>query len=330
MAKCPSCLYENTDTAKICIKCGTAIAPTVEHIESTAVNATPTTQAAPSAPAASAMPFGTVSTPPVRTPPPPPPPPPRPRVDPPKPVAAAAPATASSAATPTAKGGNSKLIVGGGVAVALLIGGFLFSSKSSTPSVAPTTTPSPARAESQAKTAKDQLNEILGLVRDNRWKDVKSAAANLKALAQAPQGNRRLSEEETQIGVKNFEARNYAEAITHFEKAVGADASNVEPRFYLGRALNRTGKFDTAKNVLIDALIIQPDRGASWFTTAEVFAELDKKDEATFALKLAVFFSKNREQAIASLKDKSKIESDKFWKIIEDVRPVLSGVPASN
>lgn len=220
-------------------------------------------------------------------------------------------------------------MIGGGVALVVLVGGFFLFGKSSTPNVAPTTTPS-ARVESQAKTAKDQLNEILGLVRDNRWKDVKNAAASLKALAQAPQGNRRLSDEQTQIGIQNFEARNYAEAITHFEKAVGADASNVEPRFYLGRALNRTGKFDTAKNVLIDALIIQPDRGASWFTTAEVFAELDKKDEATFALKLAVFFSKNREQAIASLKDKSKIESDKFWKIIEDVRPVLSGVPASN
>jgi predicted Zn-dependent protease len=221
-------------------------------------------------------------------------------------------------------------MIGGAVAVVLLAGGFFLFGKSSPPNVAPAATPSPARAESQAKTAKDQLNEILGLVRDNRWKDVKNAAANLKALAQAPQGNRRLSDEQTQIGIQNFEARNYSEAIAQFEKAVGADASNVEPRFYLGRALNRTGKFDTAKNVLIDALIIQPDRGASWFTTAEVFAELDKKEEATFALKLAVFFSKNREQAIASLKDRSKIESDKFWKIIEDVRPVLSGVPSSN
>ena len=170
----------------------------------------------------------------------------------------------------------------------------------------------------------------MGLVRDNRWQDVNLKVKSLKELVQSTKGNRFSSDKLTEEGRQLLESNKFPEAIALFEKAIAEDSSNYLPRSLLGRTLSRTGKSDAARLVLVDALVMEPDRGATWLSAAEMFAEIGKPEEAGSALKLAIFFSTNRETALQFLQDKARFQSAKFWDVIETNRSSLVGVPAGN
>jgi len=319
---CPACRHDNTDTAKFCLKCGAPMATVAPVAPAPAASEPP---AAPDVVSSSVQetPFGSVNVNVTLTPRPPPVPPPPPTFAP-KPAAAA-----PVAAAPAAKSGGSTGLIIGVVAVAVIAGGaFVFMGKGEAP--APAAAPGkPAAAQAQPLTSKEILNQILGLVRDNRWQDVKPKVNSLKELVQVTKGNRANSEKLTQDGLKMLESNNTAEAITLFEKAIAEDASYFGPRSLLGRTLSRSGKPDAARLVLVDALVIEPDRGGTWFSAAEMFAEMDKPEESASALKLAIHFSANRETAMKFLQDKTQFPSAKFWVVVENNRSALNGVPAS-
>ena len=184
----------------------------------------------------------------------------------------------------------------------------------------------PAKS-SQQVSPKEILNEILGLVREDKWQDINQRVKSLKDLTNITNGNRAVSENLVQDGINFLETDHTSEAISSFEKAISEDASFSLPRSLLGRTLTRAGKIDIARNVLIDALVIEPDRGSTWLSAAEMFAEMNKPDESALALKLAIYFSSNREIALQSLQDRTKFQSPSFWKVIEANRPSFSGVP---
>jgi hypothetical protein len=318
---CPACRHENTDTAKFCLKCGASIVPA----PSAPVVSTAEAPRAPEQLSSTTQdtPFGSVNINVTVTP--------RPPPVPPPPTFTPKPATsAPAAAVPAAKsGGNMGLIIGV-VAVAVVAGGaFVFMGKGKNETPAPAAAPG-KQATSQAAqplTSKEILNQILGLVRDNRWQDVKPRVNSLKELVQVNKGNRANSEKLTQDGLKMLENNNTAEAISLFEKAIGEDSSYFGPRSLLGRTLSRSGKPDAARLVLIDALVMEPDRGGTWFSAAEMFAEMGKSEESASALKLAIHFSTNRDAAMKYLEDKSQFPSAKFWAVVENNRSALNGVP---
>ena len=107
------------------------------------------------------------------------------------------------------------------------------------------------------------------------------------------------------------------------------DATNADARFGLGTSLVRSGKATVATAVLIDGLLIAPDRGAGWLAAAEVFAENGKDEAAVSSLKLAVHLAKNREGALKFLgaANSDNVPSAKLRKILESAMPSLSGVP---
>ena len=314
---CPACRHENTDTAKFCLKCG---APMVAAAPAPAPAASePTGGGTEVVSTVQDTPFGSVNINVSVTPRPPPVPPPPPTFAP-KP-AAAAPAPVA----PAAKSGSSTGLIIGVVAVAAIAGAaFVFMGKSQAP--APGASPAKQSA-AQPLTSKEILNQILGLVRDNRWQDVKPKVNSLKELVQVTKGNRANSEKLTQDGLSMLESNNTAEAITLFEKAIAEDSSYFGPRSLLGRTLSRSGKPDAARLVLIDALVMESDRGGTWLSAAEMFAEMDKPEESASALKLAIHFSTNRETAMQFLQDKTKFPSAKFWVVVENNRSALNGVP---
>ncbi len=223
------------------------------------------------------------------------------------------------------------------MAVAIIAGGaFVFMGKgknetsapvAATASAADAVKPGAVQAP-QALTSKEILNQILGLVRDNRWQDVKPKVNSLKELVQVTKGNRANSEKLMQEALKLLESNSTSEAISLFEKAIAEDSSYFGPRSLLGRTLSRSGKPEVARLVLIDALVMEPDRGGTWFSAAEMFAEIGKPEISADALKLAVHFAANRESAMKFLEDKTQFPSAKFWAVVENNRSVLNGVPA--
>jgi len=197
-----------------------------------------------------------------------------------------------------------------------------------TPAPVPVRTVKPAPAPEATTTAKDELNQLLGLVRDGRWKEVSPKVQLIKSMSQVSPGNSKASAEASAAADQTLKAGNAQEAASQFEKAVALDAANAEARFGLGTSLVRSGKASVATAVLIDGLLIAPDRGAGWLAAAEAFAENGKDEAAVSALKLAIHLAKNREGALKFLgATNDNIPNAKLRKIIETAMPSLSGVP---
>ncbi len=235
--------------------------------------------------------------------------------------------------TPPAKSGSNKGILIGAVVVVAVAGGAFMSmggkedTNKSLPVAAPVPAPAPTAA-SEAFTAKDHLNQLLGLSRDGRWNDVPAKVALVKSMGQVAKTNAPESQKLTDQGMEALRGDQFSKASEILEKAIQADPGNYQARFGLGTALTRQDKFDAAITVLIDSLQIAPDVGSGWLTAAEVFSELDKTEAAASALKLAYFYASNRDNARKFLEDPSRINSVKFRKVIENTLPALSGIPA--
>jgi predicted Zn-dependent protease len=238
-----------------------------------------------------------------------------------------------SQAAPPASKSKSGLIIGVVVVVLAAIGGFMFLSKGDSkpaPAAAPAAPQAAApSAAAQPVTAKDELNILLGLVRDGRWKEVTPKIQQLKSLSQVSAGNRQDSTNFYTAGVQFLGENNFQGASTEFEKAISADSSFGSPRFGLARTYARNGKLDTAAAVLVDGLLIAPDSGDGWLAAAEVFAENGKEEAANASLRLAVHLAQNRPAAMQFLNNANEtVKSAKFKKLIETALPTLSGVPA--
>jgi hypothetical protein len=320
------------------------------------VSPSPQAPQAPQAPSQSqttSQPFGTVTV--TFTPPPPPPPPPLPAQ---RPVAQGSGNESVGQSATSANNSKIGLIIGGVVVLAAAIGAFMFMfegdskpTASNNPTTAssdapmanqpvtakseptasnnPTTASSDAPMANQPVTAKDELNILLGLVRDGRWKEVSPKILQLKSLSQVAAGNRQEATAAYTTGAQLLIDNNLQGAATEFEKAVSADPSYGAPRFGLARTYLRNGKLDTAAALLVDGLLITPDSGDGWLAAAEVFAENGKEEAANASLKLALYLAQNRTLAMQFLSNSNEtVKSSKFKNLIETALPTLSGVPS--
>ena len=334
---CDSCGYETSTQAKFCLKCGAPM-PTVAPEAPVQNAAQPVvqpinvvnSQQGGSSPAGSTpqpdpitpnQPFGTVTV--TFTPPPP------PHVQRPAQSSVNVSVTSASAAKAGSKMG---LIIGGLVVVAGAIGAFMFLGKGDSAPASSNSAPaerSNSTAANQPVTAKDELNILLGLVRDGRWKEATPKIQQLKSLSQVAAGDRQAATVPYIEGSQLLNDNNLQGAATAFEKAISADASFEAPRFGLARSYSRSGKLDTAAAVLVDGLLIAPDSGDGWLAAAEVFAENNKDEAANASLKLALHLAQNRSTAMKFLSNANEtVKSAKFKKIIEVAMPTLSGVPS--
>lgn len=341
---CPSCEAENTTTAKFCIKCGAplprleaSVPPPPTDLLSDGAESQPKSEVRPpqSTTVEQALPFGTVKVDVSITPPPPPPPPP-PRMG--------APSSGSGSGNSGTQGGSGSTAANskGGSKAPLLIGvaavvvggaGFWFflsnnqETAKSSATVVQQAAPSPGAAAPAGATTRDVLNELLGLARDNRWKEVPAKAGSLKSMTSQASGNRAQSESLHDEGRQQLETNPEA-AERVLMRAVAADPSNAQARFSLVRSLLAQGKADQATLTLVDAVSLAPDQGAGWLLAAEVFAESNKPDVAISALKLAVFYARNREGALNTLQNpEGKIASKALIEVINTALPTLIGVP---
>ncbi len=287
-----ACQSAYGDDLKFCPKCGTP-AP---------ASAAPS--AAPAAP---------------RTPPPPPPmaartPPPPPGIKPTvgKPVEAP-------------KKSNSGVMIGAAVAVVVLAAGgyfFMGSSKVSAPSVAVT-------ASENSVQVKTLLNNLLEFSNNNEWQKIEALAKELKSQTPFKKGDASAAKSLVAQGDQAIAAGNIPAAAEAFSKAVSADESNIEARMSWGYAQYRAGNHAQAVTILGQALVAEPDKARAWLYVAEVFAEMGKEEPSVSALKLAVYFSKNREAALNAIKsDTETIKSRRFGDLINKNMNGLTALPA--
>lgn len=285
-----ACQSAYGDDLKFCPKCGTP-AP---------ASATP----APAAP---------------RTPPPPPPmaartPPPPPGIKP----------TAGKPVEPPKKS-NSSVLIGAAVAVVVLaVGGYFVmgGSKVSAPSVAVT-------ASENSVQVKTLLNNLLEFSNNNEWQKIEALTKELKGQSPFKKGDNSASKGLVSQGDQAISSGNIQGAIEAYSKAVTADESNIDARVAWGYAQYRGGNHAPAVTILGQALVAEPDKARAWLYVAEVFAEMGKEEPSLSALKLAVYFSKNREAALAAIKsDTDTIKSRRFGDLINKNINGLTALPA--
>jgi predicted Zn-dependent protease len=204
--------------------------------------------------------------------------------------------------------------------------GWWFSSRSSQTSE-PVSAASQVSTQSAALSAKDVLNEVLGLARDNRWSEIPAKATALKTLSAMPTGNAQEAKALVDSAVPLHDS-DPAKAEELLTRAVSLDPSFANARFELAHALYRQGKLESATATLIDGLVIGPDLGRGWLVAAEVFAETGKAEATVSALKLAVYYARNRDGAMEYLKNADQtVESDALRSAIKTALPSLAGVP---
>jgi predicted Zn-dependent protease len=85
---------------------------------------------------------------------------------------------------------------------------------------------------------------------------------------------------------------------------------------------------EQAQQAVLEALLRDPQSGASWLMAARVFAERDASGPAESALRLAYYFARDRQQAMASLTEMAKGAEPKFKAVVNSQLPELSKIPA--
>ena len=358
---CSSCAYESSTNAKFCLKCGSTMTAQViseppAEVSTTNISVPPTTGAnltegtsfsttvsippsanSPSQTSVSSsptstgqtqqQPFGSVTVT-FNPPPPPPPPPPPASIKPATAQTTSSQSTNESTSNQTPSSSKSGLLVFGAIAAVLVGVAFLFLGNSGTPQPAVPSQNGAPKTSEEALSAKDHLNQLLGLVRDSRWNEVGTKLNQIKSMSQIKAGDQKNSSDLTSSADQLLKDGQVQDAYNQFEKAVSADPRNVAARFGMGTCLTRLGKFDSAITVLVDAILISPDKGAGWLAASEAFSELGKDEAAASSLKLAIYLANNREAAMKFLNAANEnVQSPKFKKVIESTLPALSGVP---
>jgi len=181
----------------------------------------------------------------------------------------------------------------------------------------------------QAPPASDGVAEMLRLAASGRWEAVEFLAGSLKSTAQTPQrGQRRTARQLNDEGLGKMAQHQFAEAADLFKAAVSADPSDLEILNNLGHALVSAGQFSEAADVLDGVLTRAPERSPAWINLAEGFAAADLEPASVSSLRLAAYFSKDRNRTAEYL---ARITADQstsaFARIARQVFDELPSLP---
>lgn len=300
--KCIHCGASLRPTAKLCIQCGNAVTAEVSQPAPAASSMAMPEPVAPtlpqpplpsepmvaSQPAASAAPMA-------------------PAVEVAPEFAAPVPAAArheqaSAVVTKGGQSGQKMALVGLAVLVVAAAAAYVLSSGSgktttqtaseSAPAPAPapaTQSVAPAAAPAQRPLDRAVLNEMLQLVAESKWTEFV--------------------------------------ALTQVLVPVGAGQTPEALREQAQASLAKQQP-EQAQQAVLEALLRDPQSGASWLMAARVFAERDASGPAESALRLAYYFARDRQQAMASLTDMAKSAEPKFKAVVNSQLPELSKIPA--
>jgi hypothetical protein len=160
------------------------------------------------------------------------------------------------------------------------------------------------------------------------WDSVDSQTQALKQTASPVKGNRKLSRESDAEGLKEFRQNNFMAAIAAFERGVKADSSDVEVINNLGYAHLQADHLRDATRILTHVLLLAPDRSSAWGNLADALSRTDNQNAPRDALRLAIYFSGNRQRTVEFLgRAAEKHSVEKFRSLASNVLREVDAIP---
>lgn len=230
---------------------------------------------------------------------------------------------------------NKALLLGIGVLVVVIVAGFILMNpaeekkaivgKSET---SPTTNTDRASSGVSRAITKSDINALLQFASVDKWAEVEETLGQLSRISY-PAGDavtaRRLNED----GLQSMKSGNFDQAINAFLNAVDTDKNSAEFRNNLGYAYLERGKLDLAATTLLDTLLVDPTRGICWLNVAHLFAKQNKDDAAVSAMKLAIYFARDKLRAINSLdKTLDGNVSHPLYSAYQQLKGQLTNIPS--
>jgi hypothetical protein len=180
-----------------------------------------------------------------------------------------------------------------------------------------------------------RLGNVMDFARANNWTAVDQEVTAMTAEAQsAPVGDKNaahIAYEEAMTDLKADNAGDHlSDAIGAFTRAINADPADLRMRYEFGALLIMAKHNGEAVRQLSYALVREPDDAAVWADTARATAN----DRATSisALRVAIWFSKNRDRATQGLLNEPKeignpFHSSEYEAVCASVLADISSIP---
>ena len=159
------------------------------------------------------------------------------------------------------------------------------------------------------------------------WGSVDNQTQAIKQAASPVRGNRKLSREANAEGLEAFRQSNFLAAIAAFERGVMADPNDVEVMNNLGYAHLQAEHVKDAIRILTHVLLLAPDRSSGWANLSDSLSRTDNQNAPRDALRLAVYFSSNRQRTLEFLGRTVETHSvERFRSVASNVLREVDGI----
>lgn len=171
----------------------------------------------------------------------------------------------------------------------------------------PATASQPATAPLQTTAESQPIEALLQHAAQANWPQIEADIAVLEQKIQKPaHGNVKAGRTANVEGMKQLQAQQYEAALTSFTDALEQDPANIEIRHHLSQAQLQTGQTADAFNTLIQTLLLAPYEAPAWQTLAEIEAKNGDRQKTDQALRLALYFTPQRDLMLKALAETSQ------------------------
>ncbi len=174
--------------------------------------------------------------------------------------------------------------------------------------------------------SKEVLNQILSASGKGEWNQVDTLLAQSQPM-QFTTVNRNKARQLNQKGLDALKQSLFDEAVAQFKNGMVEDPNDAEIKNNLAFTYIKMKQFDLARSAIVDSLLVSPSRGPAWLNASEIFAELNNPQIASQALQAALHFANNKQKAIETLSDDSKVPSEKMRAVIKATLPEAGQIP---
>ncbi|MBI3375497.1 MAG: tetratricopeptide repeat protein [Betaproteobacteria bacterium] len=184
--------------------------------------------------------------------------------------------------------------------------------------------PAPTRPSSLDQ----KLSELIRAADSEGWNQVRALSVAIKQSVSVTHGDRRVARAANSDGLKALNSGNYASAVSTLQAGVQADPGDVEVRNNLGYAQLKAGKRGDAIATLEQLLLQVPDRTSAWANLSEALTDAGDLATAKSCLRIAVYFSSNRERTATFLSQTAESHpSQQFRSLVAEVLQNISAIP---
>ena len=186
--------------------------------------------------------------------------------------------------------------------------------------------PAPAAVRTFALDAR--LSGLMHAADSADWNRVREQSQEIKKNTTVIHGDRRQARAANTEGLKALNSGDYADAISKLQAGVRADPGDVEVRNNLGYAQLKAGNHGDAIATLAQLLLMVPDRTSAWANLSETQGGIGDLIAARSSLRLAVYFSSNRERTVTFLNQAAESHTNEQYRgVVAEILQNISSIP---